>query len=120
MCLSFAALTVWTSPAKPAKWMHVLAGGLVAYAALFTGSRKMLLVLAIVGFVALGWMARRMKRASSWLIFAGVAVVAVLAACLVGPRLLQMGSTVGSARSFARFDASSAGNTLRKKPLESR
>ena len=56
MCLSFAALTVWTSPAKPAKWMHVLAGGLVAYAALFTGSRKMLLVLAIVGFVALGWM----------------------------------------------------------------
>jgi len=77
--LSYAAFMIWCCPTKVPRWMMALAAAFVGYAFLFSGSRKMLIVLGGVLVLAAVKIPERVKQTGARLaIGLGFVVLAIL------------------------------------------
>ncbi len=74
LCLSYSAMISWFAPRKMSKWMHLAGAFFFSYGVLVSGSRKALVILAIVIFALAFWLLARIRKPSTWAMIAGAGV----------------------------------------------
>jgi len=101
--LSYAAFTIWLSAKYVPKWMPITGCGLIAYAVLFTGSRKSLMVLtvAILWLIPLIWRWLNVRINWAWLPI--ITMVLIAASLFARHNFSQLEETLSSVSSIQRF-----------------
>jgi O-antigen ligase len=104
--LGLSAFGIWSCPAKLPRWMHIAGWGFVAYAVLFTGSRKSLIILVIAllwtALFLFRWLKHRHKK-GLWLVITVAIIVVALVADL---RLSQLTENFSVIKSVSRAQQS--------------